>query len=218
MPIVSTVSVGLPVDEEWAGKLKRTAIVKRPVQGVVAVHSLGLAGDQVADTKNHGGPDKAVYVFAREDLDWWAGELGRPLPDGLFGENLTTCGIDVNEALVGERWRIGTALLEVASIRIPCSVFANWMGLSGYHNARWIRRFTAVARPGPYLRVLEEGELAAGDEVVVEHRPDHGVTVSTMFRALTTHLELLPELLAVEGLVAEARARAEAYVARVPVR
>lgn len=218
MPIVSTVSVGLPVDEEWAGKLKRTAIVKRPVQGVVAVHALGLAGDQVADTKNHGGPDKAVYVFAREDLDWWAGELGRPLPDGLFGENLTTCGIDVNQALVGERWRIGTALLEVASIRIPCSVFANWMGLSGYHNARWIRRFTAVARPGPYLRVLEEGELAAGDEVVVEHRPDHGVTVSTMFRALTTHLELLPELLAVEGLVAEARARAEAYVARVPVR
>lgn len=218
MPIVSTVSVGLPVDEEWAGKLKRTAIVKRPVQGAVAVHSLGLAGDQVADTKNHGGPDKAVYVFAREDLDWWAGELGRPLPDGLFGENLTTCGIDVNQALVGERWRIGTALLEVASIRIPCSVFANWMGLSGYDNARWIRRFTAVGRPGPYLRVLEEGELAAGDEVVVQHRPDHGVTVSTMFRALTTHPELLPELLAVEGLVAEARARAEAYVARVPVR
>ena len=218
MPIVSTVSVGLPVDEEWAGKLKRTAIVKRPVQGVVAVHSLGLAGDEVADTKNHGGPDKAVHVFAREDLDWWAGELGRPLPDGSFGENLTTSGIDVNEALVGERWRIGTALFEVASIRIPCSVFANWMGLSGYDNARWIRRFTAVGRPGPYLRVLEEGELAAGDEVGVEHRPDHGVTVSTMFRALTTNLELLPELLAVEGLVPEARARAEAYVARAPVR
>lgn len=218
MPIVSTVSAGLPVDEEWAGKLKRTAIVKRPVQGVVAVHSLGLAGDRVADTKNHGGPDKAVYVFAREDLDWWAEELGRPLPDGLFGENLTTCGIDVNDALVGERWRIGTALFEVASIRIPCSVFSSWMGLSGYDNARWIRRFTAVGRPGPYLRVLEEGELAAGDEVVVEHRPDHGVTVSTMFRASTTNLELLPELLAVEGLVAEARARAEAYVARVPVR
>jgi MOSC domain-containing protein YiiM len=214
---VSTVSVGRPKDEEWAGKLKRTAIAKRPVQGVVAVHLLGLAGDQVADTKNHGGPDKAVYAFAREDLDWWARELGKPLPDGVFGENLTTHGIDVNEALVGERWRIGTALLEVASIRIPCSVFASWMGVSGYHNGRWIRRFTAVGRPGPYLRVLEEGELAAGDEVVVEHRPDHDVTVSTMFRALTTRRELLPELLAVDGLVAEARARAEAYVATLPV-
>lgn len=217
MPIVATVSVGLPKDEQWAGKLKRTAIVKRPVQGVVAVHHLGLAGDQVADTKNHGGRDKAVYVFAREDLDWWAAELRQPVGDGMFGENLTTCGIDVNEALVGERWRIGTALLEVASVRIPCSVFAAWLGLSGYDNERWIRRFTEVARPGPYLRVLEEGGLVAGDELMVEHRPDHGVTVSTMFRALTTHRELLPDLLAVTGLTAEARARAEAYMGRTAV-
>lgn len=213
MPIVSSVSVGRPRDEEWAGQLRRTAIAKQPVPGAVAVRTLGLAGDRVADTRNHGGPDKAVYAFAREDLDRWGDALGRRLPDGMFGENLTTRGIDVNEALVGERWRIGTALLEVASVRIPCRVFAGWLGVTGYDNARWIRRFTAVARPGPYLRVLEEGELAAGDEVLVEHRPDHRVTVSTMFRALTTHRELLPELLLVDGLVDEARARAEAYLA-----
>lgn len=217
MPIVATVSVGQPKDEQWAGNLKRTAIVKRPVPGVVSVRTLGLAGDQVADTKNHGGPDKAVYVFAREDLDRWGRELGRPVADGMFGENFTTRGIDVNEALVGERWRVGTALLEVASVRIPCSVFAAWLGLSGFDNERWIRRFTAVGRPGPYLRVLEEGELAAGDEVVVEHRPGHGVTVSTMFRALTTNRELLPELLAVDGLTAQARQKAEAYVGQATV-
>lgn len=219
VPIVSTVSVGLPRDERWAGRLERTAIVKRPVQGAVVVHALGLAGDQVADTLNHGGPDKAVYVFAREDLDWWGQELGRPLADGMFGENLTTRGIDVNEALVGERWRIGTALLEVCSIRIPCSVFAGWMQVSGLDARQWVRRFTATGRPGPYLRVVETGELAAGDEIVVEHRPGHGVTVSTMFRALTTHRELLPELLRVDGLVHEARATAEAWVAaHAPVR
>jgi MOSC domain-containing protein YiiM len=212
---VSTVSVGLPRDEQWAGKLRRTAIAKQPVQGVVAVHALGLAGDRVADTRNHGGPDKAVYVFAREDLDRWGEVLGRRLPDGMFGENLTTRGIDVNAALVGERWRIGSALFEVASVRIPCRVFAGWLGVTGYDNARWIRRFTAVGRPGPYLRVLEEGELAAGDEVLVEHRPDHGVTVSTMFRALTTDRELLPRLLDVDGLVEEARARAETYLTAV---
>lgn len=214
MPWVSTVSVGLPQDEQWAGNLKRTAIVKRPVEGAVAVHPLGLGGDAVADTRNHGGPDKAVYVFAREDLDWWGRELGRPLADGMFGENLTTCGIDVNEAEVGERWRIGTALLEVCSVRIPCSVFAGWMGVAGYDSRQWIRRFTAVGRPGPYLRVIEEGSLAAGDEILVEHRPGHGVTVSTMFRALTTQRELLPELLGVDGLTAQARATAEAWVGR----
>ena len=213
VPWVSTVSVGQPKDEQWAGQLKRTAIGKSPVQGAVAVHALGLAGDQVADTRHHGGPDKAVYAFAREDLDRWALELGRPLSDGMFGENLTTCGIDVNEALVGERWRVGTALLEVCSVRIPCSVFAGWVQVSGLDGRQWIRRFTTTARPGPYLRVLEVGELAAGDEIVVEHRPGHGVTVSTMFRALTTRRELLPELLQVDGLVPEARAKAEAWVA-----
>ena len=107
------------------------------------------------------------------------------IPDGLFGENLTTSGFDVNEAEVGERWRVGNAVLEVASVRIPCNDFKGWMGESGFDNTAWVKRFAANGRPGPYLRVLLDGVLAAGDTVEVVHRPDHGVTVSTMFRALT---------------------------------
>jgi MOSC domain-containing protein YiiM len=208
---VISVNVGPPAPKSWSGI--GSAIAKHQVTGEVAVERLGLDGDQVADTHHHGGVDQAVYAFAREDLDYWVEQLGAPIRDGQFGENLTTTGIDVNEAEIGERWRVGTVLLEVASVRIPCNNFKSWMGESGFDNAGWVKRFTAVGRPGPYLRVLEEGALAAGDEVVVEHRPGHGVTVTTMFRALTTNRSLLPRLLRVDGLVEEARRTAEAYVA-----
>lgn len=204
---VLQINVGLPRDEAWAGNLKRTAIDKHPVTDPVWVRRLGLEGDQVADTVHHGGPDMAVYAYAREDIDRWEQALGRPIDNGRFGENLTTTGIDVNEAIVGERWRIGEALLEVAKVRIPCRVFANWMDLGGYDAAGWVRRFTQDNRPGPYLRVLEEGRIRAGDEILVEHRPDHGVTVSTMFRALTTERELAPELLRIDGLADSVRER-----------
>ena len=210
--LVRSVNVGLPQEAAWA-EIGRTSIDKRPVAGPVRVHRLGLGGDQVSDTRHHGGVDQAVYAFAREDLDAWAERLGRDVRDGQFGENLTTQGIDVNEAEVGERWRIGTAVLEVASIRIPCNEFKGWMGECGYDRTAWVRRFTAVGRPGPYLRVVEEGVLAAGDPVEVVHRPGHGVTVTTMFKALTTDRALLPELLRVDGLVDEAREKAEKYVA-----
>lgn len=204
---VLQISVGLPRDEAWAGNLKRTAIDKRAVTDPVEVRPLGILGDQVADTVHHGGLDMAVYAFAREDLDRWELELGSPIRDGGFGENLTTQGIDVNEALVGERWRIGEVLLEVATVRIPCSVFKNWMGLGGYDDTSWVKRFTADNRPGPYLRVLQEGRMQAGDEIVVEHRPTHGITVSHMFRALTTERDLAPGLLAIDGLADSVRAR-----------
>lgn len=210
--LIRTVSVGVPQPKEWAG-LGETAIDKRSVAGHVRVTTHGLSGDEVGDKVNHGGIDQAVYAFSREDLDRWSEALGRPIRDGQFGENLTTSGYDVNAALVGERWRVGTAVLEVASIRIPCNDFKGWMGETGFDNAGWVKRFTRDERPGPYLRVVEEGELAAGDEVEVVHRPGHGVTVSHMFRALTTDRSLLPDLLAVDGLVAEARENAEAYVA-----
>ena len=210
MPSVISVNVGRPREADWAG-IGRTAMDKRPVTGPVAVRTLGVDGDQVGDTKHHGGVDQAVYAFAREDLDWWAGELGQEIRDGMFAENLTTQGIDVNAAEVGERWRIGTVELEVCSVRIPCNDFKNWMGLGGYDNQRWVKRFADVGRPGPYLRVVTEGELAAGDELTVVHRPGHGVTVSTMFRALTTEAELLLDLLKVDGLVAQAREAAEKY-------
>jgi MOSC domain-containing protein YiiM len=211
---VLTVNVGQPVDAEWAGELRRTSIAKRYVEGPVNVSTLGIEGDQVADTVNHGGIYQAVYVFAREDLDVWSARLGLEVPNGQFGENLTTEGIDVNEALIGEQWRIGTTTLEVAEVRIPCVVFKNYMGLRGFDDARWVKRFTADARPGPYLRVVEEGSLAAGDELTVVHRPDHDITVSLMFKAFTTERELMPRLLDVgEQLAPAAREAAERYAA-----
>lgn len=212
-PHVTSVNVGQPESVGFAGRFGRSAIRKHAVTGPVAVHALGVAGDRVANTKHHGGVHQAVYAFAQEDLAFWAGELGRPVEPGRFGENLTTLGIDVNEAVLGERWRVGTVLLEVCEVRIPCSVFKGWMGESGYDDRAWVKRFTAQARPGPYLRVLEEGTLQAGDEIVVEHRPDHGVTVSTMFRAFTTDRSLMPRLLDVPCLPPYIHEQARAYVA-----
>src|SRR5580693_8274693 len=166
--------------------MKLTGIDKRPVDGPVKVTRprakgmgmVGLAGDRVYDVRNHGGPDQAVYAYAREDLDFWAAELGRTLPNGVFGENLTTAGLDVNGALIGERWRVGSdVILEVSRPRIPCHTFQGWMALGG-----WIKRFTQAGRSGAYLRVIEPGEIGAGDEVEVVHRPEHEVSVGVCFR------------------------------------
>lgn len=201
-PVLKSVNVGRPTE---IGD-RRTAIRKIAVNGPVWAHRLGIEGDEVADTRGHGGVDRAVYAFAREDLDRWGHELGRELPDGQFGENLTTVGIDVNEALVGEKWRIGDALFEIATVRIPCSTFKIWMGESGHDNTAWVKRFAADDRPGPYLRVLEEGLIQADDAIEVVHRPDHGITVSFMFRALTREQHLWPELLRIPGLAGPVRA------------
>ncbi len=211
MAEVVSVNVGQPRPAPWAG-LGRTAIDKQPVHGAVAVGRHGLDGDQVGDTVHHGGIDQAVYAFAREDLDWWAVQLGREIRDGQFGENLTTRGIDVNEAEVGERWRIGTATFEVAMVRTPCNDFKQWQRLNGYDDRAWVRRFAEQGRPGPYLRVVQEGEVRAGDQLSVTYQPGHGVTVSIMFRALMTEPSLLPELRKIDGLAAVARRRVETFV------
>ncbi|MCW2712554.1 MAG: hypothetical protein JWP24_2748 [Marmoricola sp.] len=211
MAQVISVNVGVPREATWAG-IGRTSIDKQALSGAVPVTCLGLEGDQVSDTKHHGGIDQAVYAFAREDLDWWGQELGREIRDGQFGENLTTRGIDVNESEVGERWRIGTVTLEVAMVRTPCNDFKNWQRLNGYDDRAWVKRFATQGRPGPYLRVIQEGELRAGEDLVVVHQPGHGVTVSTMFRALMGEPALLPELLKVDGLARVARRRVESFV------
>jgi MOSC domain-containing protein YiiM len=212
MAHVRSVNVGTPQQVDWDPR--GTAIDKHQVTGPVRATERGLEGDQVADTRYHGGRDQAVYAFAREDLDWWAEELGREVPDGQFGENLTTLGIDVNAAEVGERWQVGSAVLEVAMVRVPCRDFKAWQRISGYDDRAWVKRFTAVGRPGPYLRVVREGELSAGDAIEVVHRPGHGVTVTTMFRALTTERDLLPELLAVDDLAAVARRAVDRHARR----
>jgi MOSC domain-containing protein YiiM len=180
------------------GKGGVTAIGKAPVPGPVLVRSpgcakgqSGLAGDAIGDRKHHGGDDQAVYAYAREDLDIWEAELGRLLPAGSFGENLTTVGIDTNEALIGERWRVGDeVVLQVTSPRIPCKTFAAWLGEQG-----WIRRFRDAGRPGAYLRVVAPGELRPGDPITVVHKPDHDVSVALAFRALTTTPQLRAALL-----------------------
>ncbi len=182
---------------------------KQPVTHAVTADRLGLDGDQVGDTKHHGGVDQAVYAYAREDLDWWEAELGREIRDGQFAENLTTRGIDVNEAEVGERWRIGSALFEVAMVRIPCNDFKSWQRRQRLRRPRLGQAVRRAGRPGPYLRVLEEGEVRAGDDLVVVHQPGHGVTVATMFRALTSDRSLLPELARVDGLARVARRKLE---------
>jgi MOSC domain-containing protein YiiM len=209
--VLRSVNVGMPREAAWAG-IGRTSIDKVPVPGPVEVHRLGVAGDQVSDTRHHGGPDQAVYVVAREELDWWAEQLGDELRDGEFGENLTTEGLPVDDAEVGERWRIGSVLLEVALVRTPCNDFKVWMGRGGHDNRAWVRRFAEHERPGAYLRVLQPGLLSAGDPVEVVHRPGHGVTASLMFRALTRQPELLPRLLEVDGLAEKAQRRVESFL------
>jgi MOSC domain-containing protein YiiM len=190
-----SVNAGRVVGVDWAARLDRTAIDKRPITGRVPLHRLGVAGDEQADRAAHGGVDQAVYAYAREDLDWWADQLGRQLRDGQFGENLTTHGIDVTGAVIGERWRVGSALLEVTSPRTPCLTFQNWLG-----ERAWVRRFTRAARPGGYLRVIQEGDIGAGDLIEVIHRPGHGVTVGAAFLAKTGEDGLVPRLLDVPEL------------------
>ena len=167
----------------------------------------GLVGDFLGDTRHHGGDSQAVYAFAREELDWWAAELGRDLPNGMFGENLTTTGLEVSDARLGERWRVGdTVVLQVTGPRIPCGTFRAHIAEAG-----WLKSFAEVARSGAYLSVVVPGTIRAGDEVTVVHRPDHDVTARLAFRALTRERELLPRLLAAgHDLPDELREMAEA--------
>jgi MOSC domain-containing protein YiiM len=190
------------------GVLKRTAIDKRPVHGPVRIEPLGVAGDEIADLKHHGGLDQAVYAFAREDYAHWEAELGRPLAAGSFGENLTTVGLDVQGARIGERWRVGDCLLEVTDVRLPCATFAAFIG-----EPHWVRRFAAHGVPGAYLRVVEPGDVGAGDPITVAETRPHDLTVGYAFRAATTRPELLPALAAEDRMGRGLRSRVEGYVA-----
>jgi MOSC domain-containing protein YiiM len=198
MATLLSVNIGRPKASQYTDT-GVTGIDKRPSDAPVQLRdpgrnsgTSGAAGDAIGDPQSHGGTDQAVYAFAREDLDEWQAELGHPLTNGVFGENLTTLGIDVNAALVGERWQIGdTCVLEVTSPRIPCRTFAGWL-----EDQLWVKRFTERGAPGPYLRVITPGLVGAGDPITVIHRPDHDVTIEMMFRALTTEKVLQPQLVA----------------------
>lgn len=178
-PRVLSVNVTAIVHEgEWTGSVGRTGIDKRPVSGPVTASSDCLDGDVVADRKDHGGYDKAVYAYAREDVEWWEKKIGVSIDNGKFGENLTTQGIDCTNAVIGERWGIGSCVLEVSEPRIPCRVFEGFWSRPGL-----IKEFTAAGRPGAYLRIVQEGQLGAGDEISIIHKPLHGVTIADLFAA-----------------------------------
>jgi MOSC domain-containing protein YiiM len=160
----------------------------------------GLVGDTIGNQNVHGGDDQAVYAYAREDLDAWEIQLQRTLTHGTFGENLTTSGIDVTGARIGERWRIGTdgLVLEVSAPRTPCRTFQAFLNLN-----HWIKTFVQAGKPGAYLRVISPGTVRAADAITIDYRPDHDVTIGLVFRARMSEPELLPRLLVADGLSAE---------------
>jgi MOSC domain-containing protein YiiM len=217
--ILDSVNLGRPRPNPHKSA-ESTGIGKLPVAGPVEVRDpgpkrgglgSGLVGDFIGDRQHHGGNEQAVYAFQREDLDRWEERLGRELPNGFFGENLTTSGIDVNEARVGERWRVGAEVeLAVTAPRIPCSTFRGWVGEKG-----WMKLFAADARSGAYLRVIHPGMIQAGDAIEVLHRPDHDVTVSLFFRSQMAERDLLPQLLAAgDDLPADTREDVEQFLAK----
>jgi MOSC domain-containing protein YiiM len=191
---VVSVNRGREADLVVGGRPARSAIDKRPVAGEVQIGRLGLAGDECADKVNHGGYDQAVYAYGREDLDWWTERLGRELPDGSFGENLTTAGIDVSAALIGETWAVGPVVLQVTAPRIPCVTFQSWLD-----EPHWVKRFAAAGRPGAYLRVLTPGPVSPGAGLTVVSRPEPAVTVAESMLAFYGDRDIMRRLLTVAG-------------------
>ena len=201
-PRLLSVNVGLPRAIDTGKRVVETAIWKHPVAGRVRVRGVNLDGDAQADLRVHGGPDKAVYAYAIEETREWEAELGRRLGAGAFGENLTTAGVDVSGAILGERWRIGSTLLEVVQPRLPCFKLGLKMG-----DPAFVRRFGHASRPGAYLRIVEEGELGAGDAIELEEaaRPDHGVSVRLVADAILVDHSLASQALAAPQLIASLR-------------
>ena len=206
---VVSVNVGAPRLVRWRNRDVLTSIFKDPVDGRVAVQGVNVAGDDQSDRNVHGGPDKAVYAYALRDLDWWSDALGVRLLPGAFGENITVAGAAVTEAVVGERWRVNDVLLEVCAPRTPCYKLGIRMGHDSFP-----RLFAATGRPGAYLRILAEGTIAAGDALIVEHRPSHGVTVQAVADAYHRDRSRVAELLAAPELADNWQTWARALVAR----
>ncbi len=181
---IRSVNVGAPREINVGERRIRTSIWKDPVAGRVAVRGVNLEGDDQSDRRVHGGDRKAVYAYTREDLDWWGAALGRELVPGTFGENLTTEGIDVSGAREGERWQVGTAVLEVTQPRLPCYKLEARMDRPGF-----ITEFIDGGRPGAYLRIVEAGEIGAGDAVRVLSRPDGAPSMAEVMARMTKRAE-----------------------------
>jgi MOSC domain-containing protein YiiM len=185
---VASVNVGQPRTVEWYGRRVRTSIWKAPVEGPVVVKGVNLAGDEQSDLRVHGGYDKAIYAYALEDYQWWSSELGVSLKPGTFGENLTTEGIELADAIIGEQWLVGSATLEVSEPRLPCYKLGMRMG-----DATFVDDFDRASRFGTYLRIVDEGEVTAGNEIVRVQRPDSTLTIGDL---VETHHRPTPGMLA----------------------
>ena len=207
---IVSVNTGTLKPLQIGAKQDRSAIDKRPVAGPVLVGVLGMAGDEHGDTENHGGLEQAVYAYAREDLDWWTERLGREQRNGEYGENVTTAGLDISTALIGEIWRMGDAVVQVTSPRIPCATFQAWT-----LEDHWVKRFADAGRPGAYLRVLTDGSVSAGDEIEVLSRPEQQVTVAESMLAYYGDAELMLRLLTVPGRSAKWDVIAESVLGRI---
>ena len=181
--------------EDWAGSVGKTGIDKRPKLGRVSLENDAVEGDQVLDTKNHGGKDQAVYAYAREDADWWEKEISLEINNGRFGENLTTQDIDVTNAIVGEKWALGTCILQVTMPRIPCKVFQGF-----WQRPNLIKEFTQAQRPGAYLKIIQEGYVSAGDDIRVFDIPQHGITIKDLFMAKSGERSKIKDINQIPGL------------------
>jgi MOSC domain-containing protein YiiM len=177
-----SVNVGTATTVEWHGRNVTSAIWKSPVAGPVMIETLSLHGDEQADLRVHGGPDKAVYTYGVDDYAWWSAHLDAPLTPATFGENLTIADLDVSHAVVGQEWRVGDAVLCVTQPRMPCFKLGMRMGEAGF-----VDRFGAALRPGAYLRVVQRGRVRAGDAVVIGPAPAHGLTVRDIADAYEHH-------------------------------
>jgi len=186
--------------QNWTESGNRTGIDKQSVAGLILFGNDGVAGDNVVDRKHHGGYDKAVYAYASEDAQWWEAKIVRKITSGMFGENLTTLGIDVSGAVIGERWKIGDLILEVSEPRIPCRVFAGF-----WDRPNLIKEFTDANRPGAYLRIIEEAMIESGNSIQVISRPDHDITIADIFAAKSGAREKISAIASVQELSSEYR-------------
>jgi len=170
--LIASINVGRPRTVKWGGRTVTSAIWKEPVGGPVGIEGVNLAGDDQADRRVHGGPDKAVYAYAVEDYEWWARSTG-PLAPGTFGENLTTAGIDLNDSYIGDRWHTGSAVLEVSQPREPCFKLGIRMGDDHFPG-----KFGAARRPGVYLRIIAGGVVTSGDTLEVDPAEQPAIRIS----------------------------------------
>ena len=183
------------LEGDWIATEVQTGIDKRPISGAVRFENEQVHGDVIGDKSAHGGYDQAVYAYAREDADWWEQEIALTIENGRFGENLTTQGVDVSAAVIGERWRVGSVILEVSQPRIPCRTFAGF-----WKRPTLIKEFMAAGKPGTYLRIIQEGEITAGDEIEIIHLPSHGITIADVYAAKNGERSKVEEIALVKEL------------------